>query len=136
MAYTDFYEVRVSGLNLSTTGDKSQYSFGTMPHIIRRIGIVCKTDPTGSGVVAIDRRPTAGSDTGRVNNVHVLNIPSSANQGNVVYLDELNSRWNPGEELVIEVTTAVAGLTSADVILLVEPTSEVPVNITSMIKST
>lgn len=138
MAYTHTqYEQRVvHEVSLATTGDKGKLTPGYVPLIIRAVAVVCKADPTAAGVVKIDKRPTAGSDTGRGDgDIAVINIAATHSQGDVVYKDGLNVELRPGEEAVVDVTSAVTGLTSADVIFLVEPRWEVPGNISALKES-
>lgn len=137
MAYTHTqYEVDlVAGASFASTGDKGEYAPGYIPHIIRAVAVVCKTNPSGGGVLKLDKRPTAGSDTNRGDgDVAVVNIPDGA-QGDVIYVDGLNEELKPGEEVVAQVTTADAGLTDADIKLYVEPRWEQPGNIAAMKES-
>lgn len=139
MAYThtQYQERVVTEATLATAGDKGKLTPGYVPLVIRAVAIVCKTDPTAAGVVKVDKRPTAGSDTGRGDgDVAVINVAATHAQGDVVYKDGLNVELKPGEEAVVEVTGAVTGLTLADVIFFVEPRWELPGNIAAMKEST
>lgn len=130
MAYTHTqYEFRVArAASLAATGDVGDYAPGYVPHRIRAVALVLLADPAEAGVVRVDRRPTAGSNTGRGDgDIAILNIAATHNQGDVIYKDGLDVELLPGEQAVAEVTDAVAGLT-ADVIFFVEPRWDRPGN--------
>lgn len=123
-------------LNLTTTGDKATWAPGRWAHYVRAIGIVAKVAGSAAGVVKFDKRPTAGSDSGRGDgDVAVLTAPNPHAQGKVLAKENLRVLIKPGEEVVCEVTTAWTGVSSADVILMVEPIQEIYDNQTGVTES-
>ena len=135
MAYTHskYERVVASAAALSSTGDKGAFAPGMVPHIVRAVAAVIKTVPAAAGVLKFDKRPTAGSDTGRGDgDVAVINLATSHTAGTVVYKDGLNALIKPGEEVVAEVTTATGTGGVAEIIAYVEPSWEVPGNNTRM----
>jgi len=109
--------------NGSTTGVKGSIGF-MMPAVVHYVGIVNKgaTAATG-GVIAFKRRPTAGSTAGETV-FATLTVPNPLAQGRVLYKLANATKFKVGDELVVEVTTANANLTSFDAIALVEHTHE------------
>lgn len=129
-------EHHIKALDLSTTGDKGNYAPGPIPMYVRGVEVVCKTAGSAAGVVKGDKQPTAGSATGRGDgDVFVLTAPTTIAQGKVLHKDNMKSLLKPGEQVVIEVTTAWTGVTIADVILFLEPAWEHADNNTNMIRS-
>lgn len=130
------YEVQLgnpTALNLTTTGDKATWSPQLLPVIVRGVAIQLNAAPGDAGVVKLDKRVTATSDTGRGDgDVAVVNLATTHAQGNVVYKMGLNVQVDPGQEVVVDVTDASASVTAAKVTLLVEPKPEQPANITAM----
>lgn len=140
MAYThSCYEVLMTNeAAITATGDKAKWLCGYVPHVVRA-GFFVVTTALGAAdaaVFALDKRPTAGSDTGRTADfISPLNIPAAAAAGNVIYKDGLQAKVVPGDELVAELTDASsAGAGSYG--LFVEPTWEVPANNTDMALTT
>lgn len=118
-----------AGVSIATTGDKASYIVG-QPYNVVRWGIIATVSVTGSPVIKLDRRPTAGSDTGRVAGAVVAGVdtaggtltPGALTAGKVAYHNVIvpatgpglgatgGFQINPGEELVWTVSTAaVAG---------------------------
>lgn len=129
-------EVKVANITLATTGDKTNWVPGKFPHYIRGVALVAKTAGAEVGVVKLDKRPTAGSDAGRGDgDVAVLNVPNPLAQGKVLMKSNMRVLIKPGEEVMVEVTDAVAGITSCDVVLLVEVSPEVPGNNTATVET-
>lgn len=126
-------EVKLGNVTLASTGDKGSWAPGKFPHYIRGAMIVCKAAGAEVGQVKFDKRPTAGSDSGRGDgDVAILNIPNPFAQGRVILKENIKVLIRPGEEVVCEVTDAVAGITTADVLLLVEVSPEIADNITAV----
>ena len=113
-------ERSASAVALNSTGDKFTFT-PAKPVDIVRWGLVSTVAVTGSPVVALDKRPTSGSDTGRVDGSTSNGVdtaggnmsPGAVSQGKGVY-HNLSSPLSvdPGEEAVLQVTTA-AGAGSA-----------------------
>lgn len=129
-------ETRMNGgttVTIATTGDKATWCPGKFPHYIRGVMLVAKTAGAEVGVVKFDKRITAGSDTGRGDgDVAILNVPNPFAQGRVLVKENIRVKINPGEEVVAEVTDAVAGITSCDLILITEVCPEIADNITAI----
>lgn len=122
-----------TGLDLTSTGDKSRWAPGLSPVVIRGIGVVLNAIPGDAGVVDFDKRVTYGSDTGRVtDSVGKINLATSHVAGQVVYKMGLNITVNPGQEVVLAVSDASASVNGAAAFLLIEPSPEQPANITAM----
>jgi hypothetical protein len=138
MSYTTGkYEVIVAkDAALSSTGDISggKWAPGFHPHIIRAAMLVVTNAIDNALVIKGDKRPTAGSDSGRGDgDVFVLTVSTTNGAlGNVCYADNLDIEIKPGEEVVFEVTDAAAASDTGHLILLVEPRWEVPGNNTDM----
>lgn len=86
-----------------------------------------------------DKRPTAGSDTGRGDgDVAHIKLGTTA-AGNVVYAEPAEEViLLPGQEVVCEMTQAATGTGAAGHVrpmLLVRPIPERPVNISSMVET-
>jgi hypothetical protein len=128
--------VGTSVLDFTTTGDKARWSPGYLPVRIRAVAVELNAAPGGAGVVRFDKRTTFASDTGRgTGDVATINLATSQAAGSVVYKDGLNVTVNPGEEVVVTVATASAGVSGAKVTLYIEPQWENPANFTKMVKS-
>src|SRR6266540_673605 len=137
------YEVYLMGaagssanLNLAgTTGDKFFWSPGYMPHIIRACALIVTTALSGTlGVLDFDKRVTAGSDTGRVSSGGVARINLAVKAaGVVIYKDGLNNQINPGQEVVLKLTTAMGTAGVGTSVMYVEPTWETVGNISAMV---
>lgn len=128
-------EVRMNGatVTIATTGDKATWNPGKFPHYVRGAMLVAKTAGAEVGVVKFDKRITAGSDAGRGDgDVAILNVPNPFAQGRVLVKENIRVLVRPGEEVVAEVTDAVAGITSCDLILIVEVCPEIADNIAAI----
>jgi hypothetical protein len=142
MAYTHSkYEVRAAeAAALTSTGDKGTFAPGMVPHHIRAVACVMTQVPSTAAVLKIDKRPNAGSDTGRGDgDLGVINFATSHTAGTVVYLDGLNHLLRPGEEAVARVSTAAGGATPTGrchIIFYVEPHWELPANVAAMKRTT
>lgn len=104
---------------LDATGDKLTVEI-VKPVVVQRAGVVADggTDIDTGFVMAVDHRPTAGTDAdvssrGARAELFTLTPSAAQSQGNGVYHDaESRHEAKPGEELVLEVTSAAqAGAT-------------------------
>lgn len=110
------YEFENSGgtaVSLTSTGDKFVFT-PNVPIDIVEWGVVLTTALDATlRTIALDKRVTAGSDSGRVNAVGTTTISGSAAvvAGKQLYARPTSPvQINPGEQAVIEVTdAAVAG---------------------------
>lgn len=135
MAYTHSkYEVLMAtDADLSSQADVADWAPGYVPHIIRAVSLVITNDIGSSAVVKFDKRPTSGSDSSRGDgDVATVNLDTSDDQGNAVFVDGLDVEIKPGEEVVAEVTSAASASDTAHIVLYVEPRWEQPANNTSM----
>jgi len=122
---------------VTSTGDKLFWSPGLTPWVVRGWAAVITTaiQAADQAIVSLDRRPTAGSDTGRVNDmVGSLTIPGGTVAGKAYYKDGFQAKIVPGEEAVVEVTDASAA-GAATFILFLEPSWDEPANNANMVKS-
>ena len=96
---------------LTSTGDKATLSFPESANIVE-IGVVIATvtAPTGTPVVAFDRRITAGSDTGRVDAGigSITKAVASLTAGKILR-KQVSVEVSAGDQVVVEVTTAAGG---------------------------
>lgn len=89
---------------LQTVADKGTITC-TGPITVLRFECLITTATTGViGVVALDKRVTYASDTGRVELARI-SVPIGTAIGKTVYKD-VNADINPGEQLVFELVTA------------------------------
>jgi hypothetical protein len=125
--------VGTATLDFTTTGDKARWSPGYLKVIIRAVAVELNAAPGDAGIVRFDKRVTFASDTGRINGgVATVNLATTHAAGSVVYKDGLNATIEPGEEVVVTVTDASAGVSGAKVTLYVEPQWENPANFSKM----
>lgn len=92
--------------DLDTAGDKATFTIPQKCEVLRAQLVVTSTD-AGGGTVKFDKRPKAGSDTGRGDgDVAVLTIPASDQQGKVLF-EEPSSHiiLEAGDQVVVEVTS-------------------------------
>ena len=121
--------------SLASAADVGDWAPGMVPHIIRAIALVFTIVPQATGVLKIDKRVTAGSDTGRGDgDIATINY-TTAMVGLVVYVDGLDIEIKPGEEIVAQVTDATPTSGSAHIIAYVEPRWETPANNADMAAS-
>jgi len=140
MAFTHSKEehILVRNASLASAADVGSWAPGYMPHIVRAAAVVFTTGVDATGQLKLDKRPTAGSNTGRGDgDVATLNYTTTTGaQGAVVYKNELNVEILPGEEVVAEISDATPTAGVGHVILYIEPRWEVPGNNTDMTATT
>lgn len=131
MGYThDKFEVNVATASLATAADIGTYAPGFKPVIIRAFALVFTVAANATGQVTVDKRITAGSDTGRVADQAVINYTTTTGAiGNVVYKDGLNIEIQPGAELIFEVTDGTPTAGTAHLIVYGEFRQEEPANV-------
>lgn len=106
-----FYDevVETAQVALTSTGDKYTFTPSTVVEVVRWGIVADALLDVGAGLtVAADYRPTAGSDTGRVDaDIGSVTTAADIAQGKV-WNDELASPYKliPGEQAVFEVTDA------------------------------
>jgi hypothetical protein len=133
MGPDNHHQIRLSPLAtplvLQTPADKLFYSFAMPTRVLRVACTITTQNTVTAAVIALDRRVTYGSDTGRVE-VDTVTMPTAAIIGKVVYSPLINQLFVPGEQLVIELVTAsTAGAAHIDII--VEEAWEEPLNLAS-----
>lgn len=140
MSYTHSkYEVLVTAnAALSSAADVGDWSPGYIPHIIRAVALVFTTIMSHTGVLKVDKRTLAGSDTGRGDgDIATINYTVAlGTAGACIYKDGLNIEILPGQEAVFQVTDATPTSGNAHLILYVEPRWEIPANIAAMVATT
>ena len=126
-------------LALDTAADVGDvWGPGYVRQIIRAVVLVFTTAVDATGELKIDKRITAGSDTGRGDGdiATIAYTTVTGAQGKAVYKDGLDVVMNVTEEAVAQVTDATPTAGNAHVILLVEPSWERPGNNTDMAATT
>lgn len=139
MAYTHTqYEVMVAkDASLASATDIGDWAPGYVPHKIVSAAIVFTTAVDATGATAIDKRPTAGSDSSRTALDTINYTTTLGAQGLIVYWEPASEVIiNPGEEIVFEVTDATPSAGNGHLVLLVEPVWEQPANNSDMSETT
>ena len=136
MAYTHSkYEVIVAkDASVASAADVGDWAPGYIPHIIRAVALVFTTVSQATGVIKVDKRVAAGSDTGRGDgDIATLNYTAAGSvAGQVIYKDGLDIEIKPGEEAVFQVTDATPSSGNCHLILYVEPRWDTPANESDM----
>lgn len=124
----------------AATGTYGQYLVMKSIYVTRLEFMVSAavTAGTGAPVVTFYRRPTMGSDSGRVA-IGTITVPNSASVGQVIYKDVTPVLLSPGEEISMARTTqATDGGTAAGqgyYGFVAELKPESPANCTNMVAS-
>lgn len=125
-----------TALAAGTTGDKATLG---VPYkcVVKQVAVKWEGADANAtaAVIAFDKRPTAGSDTGRgaADVGQVKKVASLNEQGKVVYQRPTTKiTLVPGEEVVVEVTTAQGAALAFQAWLLVEHWPEDPANLANM----
>ena len=124
------YSTRLTPLTtpllLQTPADKLDISFMNPTKVLSMAVTITTATTVAAAVLALDWRPTYGSNTGRLER-KTLTIPIGTAVGKVVFSTPINAMFMPGEQLMIElITAATAGAGHVD--LWIEPTWESPLN--------
>lgn len=125
-----------SAVALTPTGNKGTWPVTGLAKTIRRISAVVTTATTAADpcTLSFDIRPTAGSDTNRVDaGVGTLTIPGGTVVGTVLYKN-VNVTVRPGQEVLLRATDATAAGV-ATVGMTVEEAWETPANVAAMVAS-
>lgn len=125
-----------SAVALTPTGNKGTWPVTGLSKTVRRLSAVVTTATTAADpcTLSFDIRPTAGSDTNRVDaGVGTIIIPGGTVVGTVVYKN-VNVSLRPGQEVLLRATDATAAGV-ATVGMTVEETWETPANVTAMVAS-
>lgn len=116
-----YLEYSAAAAAMTSTGNKLVMSPGQPMDFIRFGATFTVAGGSGSLVLAIDKRPTAGSDTGRVEIATMTITAAQAAAGAVHTLDISPLEINPGEEVVLEATTALGSAGTAIVFAHAQP---------------
>lgn len=123
-----------SNVALTPTGNKGTWPVSGLPKTIRRLSAVVTTATTAADpcTLSFDIRPTAGSDTGRIDaGVGTLVIPGGTVPGTVIYKN-VSVTVRPGQEVLLRATDATAA-GAATVGMTVEEAWETPANVAAMV---
>jgi hypothetical protein len=138
MSYSDTVHdsLIASAVALTPTGNKGTWPVTGLAKTVRRLEAIVTTTTTAADpcTLSFDLRPTAGSDTNRVDGgVGTLVIPGGTVAGTVVYKN-VGVVVRPGQEILLRVTdAAAAGVASVG--LTVEEMWETPANVPAMVAS-
>lgn len=122
MSFTSYDYTESAVVAVDSTGDPFIVT-PAVPINVRRWGLAITIAVTGTvGIIALDHRITAGSDTGRVDAYGTKTLrlnQASMVAGQVLYVlpDDGPLQVNPGEQLVFQVATAA---TAGDGVLWIE----------------
>lgn len=121
--------------NGEATGIEARYAVGLTPLILRRVGVILEQeDATGtSAVLTIQRRPVAGVAANEVT-IDTITVPANA-AGDVFYVDGLDTKLSPGEDVVVDVTTAMGTQATFGFTFEFDPSWDHPSNIAEMNES-
>lgn len=135
-SHTQHDSLIASAVALTPTGNKGTWPVTGLAKTIRRISAVVTTATTAADpcILSFDIRPTAGSDTNRVDaGVGTVTIPGNTAVGTVVYKN-VNVTVRPGQEILLRATDATAAGV-ATVGMTVEEAWETPANVAAMVAS-
>lgn len=133
--HEDIPIVSATGLASNSTGDKATLSVPFQCQVVRAFVIWEGTSANATAaIIKFDKRVTAGSDTGRGDgDVAVIKKVASVNkQGKMTYKDVTGVTLAPGDEVVVEVTTADGAANAFTAGLIVRHVPEVAANLTDM----
>lgn len=122
-----------AGIGTTSSGNKATFTVPFKCSVVRA-GCVVTATPGGTGVVKFTKRPTAGSDSGiSAGDVAEIYLSTTA-AGKVLYDDAgAGVDLSPGQEVVVNVSTASTSTGSIRPFLLVEYLPETVANLTNMV---
>lgn len=130
------------GISLAATGDKMSFPVPFLCEVLYAGLVITATcaGATTTPIVKFDRRPTAGSDTGRGDgDLGGFALGTQAAGKTVYFKPPTRIVLEPGEEVIMQVTTAATGTGaggSARPILVVRPRDEQFDNLAGMVLAT
>ena len=130
MSYSEKHIVNLNetAITLAATGIKVRWTPGVQGATIRRWGLQLEAATSvTAAVVVLKKRPTPGSATGEVT-LQTLTLAAAEAAGNTVYGADLQSAILPGEQVIVEVTTAATGGANTYAFMEIDPDWEVPGN--------
>lgn len=108
---------------------------GLQPVWVKGAAFVIEVVPgTTAPVITIRHRPTIASATGQTT-IETITVPTTRAVGDVVYVDNIDKKVLPGEEVVFDVTTASVTTGSGHCILMTAPSWDAPGNNGNMFAS-
>lgn len=119
MALQNVQAEKSAQFDINTAADKAIFSMSCKCKILRA-GLIVEGSDAGGATVAFDKRPLAGSDTGRgAADVAEITIPASDQQGKVLY-EKPSSEviLEAGDQVVVEVTAE--GVTALNCVAFLE----------------
>lgn len=123
-------------LAMGTTGDKATLTVPFNCEVRRVFVLIQGTDANATaGVVKFDKRPTAGSDTGRGDgDVGTISKTASLNeQGKYLYEDPTSHiALKEGEQVIVQVTTAQGAALAFTAGIVIQRSPEDAANNTNM----
>lgn len=122
------------GADISSTGIEGRLVAGRYGFILRGAAVVIETAVADAATITIQRRPVAGAAANQVT-VDTIEIATTHEAGEVVYLDGLNTKISPGEDLVFDVTGAGASGV-ASITATIERLRDAAGNDTSLVATT
>lgn len=133
--YTENFTVMSASFDVQTAADKATLSMPFNKQKVKKAWIEVRGTDAGGATVKFDKRPTAGSDTGRGDgDIAVITIPASNQQGKRLYeIPATVIHLVAGEEVVAEVTAE--GVAALQVVagLEVERVAETEANSANMV---
>jgi len=124
-----------AAIAVTTTGIKARFmNTGLQPIQVRGAAYIIEVASTVTAtVIAVKHRPTIASATGETS-IETITVPTARAIGDVVYVDNIDKKVLPGEEVVFDVTTAsTAG--SGHFVLQTVPSWDAPGNNGNMFAS-
>jgi hypothetical protein len=126
-----------AGIATNSTGDKWIFTIPFKCEVVRAFCVVQGSSSNGTAaVIKFDKRPTAGSDSGRGDgDVAVLSKTASVSQqGKMLYEDPATRvTLDEGDEVVVEVTTADGAANAMTPGLLIREIPEIAANNSAMV---
>lgn len=129
-------ETVATAASLATAAVIGTFSPAYQPVVVRAVSLIFTTAVNATGAVTVKKRPTAGSTSGETT-IDILNYTTTTGaQGKCVYIDGLNTKISPTEELIFQVTDATPTVGNAHCGVSFDETWEVPANNTDMAVTT
>lgn len=132
MYTADVFEVLLgSQVDMSSTGIKGRTFAGMSPLVIRNVVFI--NDNTGGQVaVAKCSYGTTPLSSGGGTVAATINIPNALAAAKGVYKTNLNAKVSPCQEIIFDVTTAMAAGDKGSMVILVERLNDAPGNTTAL----
>ena len=127
------YEVVVAlAADAAATGEEGDgWSPGYIPPYVRAFSVAAINAVGAAGEVELEK-VTLGGAAGSGTVISTITVTNGLSQGSIIYEDGLNTKLNPGEEIIVNISNACAAGDLLHCVALVEPSWETPGNDTSM----